>query len=250
MPAPETIIRFCLLACLLGSMDAAAMASEFCVETEIRESLGNDQNVVGSNITLFTEQKVYDFSITPTNEVFICDPTQQVLVVMDGHHRVQCKLASKWLLQLNTTLNSFASKSKNPLKRFLSNPTFERQFDAQLQQLTLTHRHLRYVVEGQNPDNIEVAQRYREFADWSARLNAIRSGLPANPRLTANRELAELALVPRRVTKLTGENAPQLSSTHKYRWNLTGADQERIKSADKDHRAFRSVTPEEYFSPR
>ena len=250
MPASSTITRFCSLVCLLGTMDAHAMASEFCVETEIRQASGTDQKVVGSNITLFTEQKVYDFTISPTNEVFICDLNEQMLVVMDRQHRVRCELPSKWLLKLNTTLNSYASKSKNPQKRFLSNPKFERKFDAQLQQLTLTHRHLGYVLKGQQPHDVAMAQRYGEFADWSARLNAIRSGLPANPRLTANRELANLALVPKRVTKLTGENAPQLYSTHQYRWNLTEADRERIKSADQHHGEFRPISPEEFFSPR
>ena len=241
--------RCFLISYLLCVFGISGMAAEFCIETSILQGTGNKQRVVGNNLTLFAEQKVYDFLGRPHQETLILDERRQVLVVMDLRRRLRCELNAELMLKLNKALNTYASGSNDSLQRFFSDPQFDRHVDPALRRLSLTSEPLSYVLDGLKPPDVDAIRRYRVFADWSARLNAFRSGLPANPRLAVNRELAQMAILPSRVTKKSAKRPEALSSTHEYRWELTDADRELIRLANAHQQSYLGKAPEEFFSP-
>ncbi len=70
--------------------------------------------------------------------------------------------------------------------------------------MVLGNDSVQYRCETIQPPEPQVAQMYAEFADWSARLNAVNPPhLPAFMRLDLNSELADRKLMPKTIKKVT-----------------------------------------------
>ena len=94
-----------------------------------------------------------------------------------------------------------------------------------------------------------LADEYREFSDWYARLNAMfrPQALLPFPRLMVNQQLAQKKLIPEKVSLRIGSSAGvgesplELESRHEVRVGLLNQDRERIAWLESCLRKFSEV---------
>jgi hypothetical protein len=111
-----------------------------------------------------------------------------------------------------------------------------------------------YRVRGTRAINPADAQAYREFADWTARLQSrVKLGAPPPfPRLYVNGDLERRGLRPDEVEltfKTAKTKSSVLRSTHKYESKLYSDDLKQIADADGYASSFQAVSTEEYLLP-
>ena len=111
-----------------------------------------------------------------------------------------------------------------------------------------------YHAKGIKPKPADAAERFRQFADWYARLNAVRPGNPPPfGRLELNELLASHGLVPEEIERtfvrekrLTNQTQ-RARSRHLFVWTLSGTDRKRIEKASECLTSFESVAPAQYW---
>lgn len=241
---------------LLMSLAAVASAQEFRVDTEV--FLGEEKEPVIETLTVFAEGRAYDFQLNHTGdmgEIAIFDPSRQQITLLDPSRKLRCTIANQEVLDLVLELNKAVIAEKIPLFAAAAQPQFEvkdeqvGQNQALRTRVTLTSKLITYAATGTEATNPMTAEAFKEFVDWSSRLNAIRSGgsLPPGARLALNRELAQRNLLPEEITRVTiqpglRDKKLEVRSRHLFNWTLSGADRKRIEQAG-DHLAnFRAVT--------
>ena len=134
------------------------------------------------------------------------------------------------------------------------NPRFEQTFEEESGWLTLRSDELTYRVRGVQPKSAELVHRYRQFADWYARLNGIKPGnLPPFARLEVNRALAAKGLIPAEVERTRVHSGGLRTqkrvarSRHLHNWLLSSKDRDRIHQAGQFMARFTPVSVQEYF---
>ena len=97
-------------------------------------------------------------------------------------------------------------------------------------------------------------EQFREFADWYARLNAIRPGnLPPFGRLELNEALARRQLVPEEIDRTIvldgrfGAKKVKACSRQSFVWTLSGTDRKRVEKAGRLMAELQEITPPEYW---
>ena len=69
---------------------SSVLAEDFAIETEI--FVAGQNGVQASNLTIFKDAMVYDFSMVPEHAVTIFDPTAKRFTVADSQDRIQASL--------------------------------------------------------------------------------------------------------------------------------------------------------------
>src|SRR5688572_23567005 len=190
MSAASVVLRnrSIVIAVALWASAQTGFAQEFRVDSEVFH--GEEKQPLVATLTIFTKGVAYDFQLTEPREITIFDPTRGRFTMLDVARRIKTDVSTEDLLQYSLDLETQAAESKNALLVFAARP----QFDTKIQEVvedgqkrtrfSFTGKPLEYVVVGQSPPEPEMARIYRNFADWSARLNATRpDSLPANARL-------------------------------------------------------------------
>ncbi len=115
-----------------------------------------------------------------------------------------------------------------------------------------------YRVQAVKAESPSAARQYREFSDWSAKLNSMLhpGSLPPFPRLAINGALdragghipeeVQVTIAPQ--TRLGGKPTA-LRSEHVLTMRLMAADRKRIDEAGADLASFRQAPLEEYLRP-
>ena len=221
-------------------------AQEFRVETDV--FIDNGRQPVAQHLTLFTGNLVYDFAMTRADEVTMLDTQRGRVVLMDLTKKTKTEVSTQTLLDFTAKIKQIALEKGNGVVSL----EFQTQFDVAAKTIELTSDHVTYTasaIEAQQPEAVE---RYREFADWYARLNAVRPGnLPPFGRLRLNRELADRQWLPQSITRTLVvdklvRRRQQASSKHLINWQLTNRDRRRIQDVAGLQAAFRSVPLETY----
>jgi hypothetical protein len=142
-------------------------------------------------------------------------------------------------------------KADSDLFKFCTEPKFEETFADNV--LTLTSPQFKYVVTCVKPERSGAEQRYREFADWSARLNGIRPGnLPPFPRMELDQSLAAQGMLPEEIKRtittsyLTGPRTETVRSRHLFNWTLSARDRALIEEVGDHLVKYRPASPEDY----
>ena len=107
-------------------------------------------------------------------------------------------------------------------------------------------------ARGEQPPQPTAVTRFREFADWYVRLNAIRGGNPPPfARIRLNDELARLGWIPEEIERSTGSGrrASVVRCRHLSVWELSSKDRQWIETAGEYMARFQALSPQAYMSP-
>lgn len=239
----------CAIALLvgLGHPLSPGWAGEFRMETDVFLDDGKDPVV--ETLTIFSAGVAYDFLLTGVEEITVFDPSRQRLVLLDTQRKVKTELTFDSLAQYVAQMKVQLSESKQ-------DALLAEQLEVQSDEagwLTLTTGELTYRAEGATPKFAEAAAQYQHFADWYARLNAMREGNPPPfARIRLNAELASRGLVPqtieRKILQKRGlqQKSQTLRSQHLANWRLSQTDRKQIDRAGTYLVSFTGVPFREY----
>jgi hypothetical protein len=250
MPAMADRSLFVSLEILAATfLASSAWSQDFRVETDV--FVADEDESVSETLTLFAGDVVYDFFLKGPDQVTCFDINRGRIVLLDRERQVQTTLTTEQLLEFSTAIRSLPPTDA---ARGLFHPQFDETYDEESGSLELTSPELTYSAKGVRPKIPGAAERFRTFADWYKRLNAVRPGsLPPFGRLALNAALAEKGLVPEEVRRVVVIDRPvadkrlRASSQLIYVWTLSGTDRKRIEQAAHDMANFESVSPAQFW---
>jgi hypothetical protein len=238
-----------LVAACCMSMMTSLVAQEFRIETEV--FVGDSTEPVSESLTIFAGEVVYDFLLGDSEEITIFDINRGRIMLLDPRQQVKAELSTVDLLQFCEAIKNRTAKEFDAA---LFAPLFQQSFDEERSLLTLTSDRMTYAVKGMAPKQPEATQRYQQFADWYARLNALKPGnLPPFGRIEVNKSLAERNLIPVELERTLMVERPIADkkliarSHHATTWLISNTDRKRIETAGNYVSKFRKVSPKEYW---
>jgi hypothetical protein len=250
------VITVTMLA-VFGAMGATSIQSTVAEEFRIESKVfaGKDDTSTSESLTLFADQRVYDFLSSPS-EITVFDFPRGRIVLLDPNRKLRTEMTTDKLNEFTDQLRTRAARQTDALLKFAANPKFdEGHTDAEWREFASPH--MTYRVHPAKPDNVDVVRQYRMFSDWSARLNSMihPGALPPFPRLAVNAALEQAGEIPESVqltiaaqNRLVGKPTV-LRSEHELAMRLLPADRKRIDDAGKDLVTFPEVSLEEYLRP-
>jgi hypothetical protein len=222
---------------------APTAGQEFRVETEI--FLDEQKEPVVETLTIFTRGIVYDFLRTGVEEITLFDRDRQRLVLMDSKREVKAVLPMDGITSFVAEMKVHLSDERH--QHFLSESAEIGEDDEGW--LTVSNERIVYRAKGVSPAEQAMALEYQDFADWYARLNAMRPGnLPPFLRLQLNAEVAKRGLIPKTVERTVADNRllsnkkQVVRSQHLANWRLSHTDRKLIDRASTHLATFREVS--------
>lgn len=239
MPAPRLIVATCtatLLAC------STLAAQDFRVETDV--FVGKQKEPLAQYLTLFQASTIYDFALAGSQQVTVFDVTRGRFLLLDVQREIKTELTTRDIDAFHERLRERVADRDASL--------FQTQFEYQFEEAggwhVLVGEDVEYRARGLTPKYPDAAERYRVFADWYARLNAMRPGNPPPyARLELNRLLAEKQLLPESIERslTAGRITPrrlEARSEHHVNWRLSEPDQQRIRRVGDQLASFKAVS--------
>ncbi|MFO0818748.1 MAG: hypothetical protein U1A77_12450 [Pirellulales bacterium] len=202
-------------------------------------------------LTLFTDRIVYDFRVTKPEEITIYDWDRHRIVLIDPARKWKATLVTDEVLGFTAALKTHVSES-NPVFYAATHPNFGEVAETEDGWFSLANKHITYRFKGAPPKNAESVARYREFADWSARLSAMRPGnLPPFARIETNKQLAERGWLPEEVERIIdpariGQKKVEVRSRHLTNWLLSESDRKRMERVGDHLATFQEVSFQEF----
>jgi hypothetical protein len=219
----------------------------FRCETDV--FVAAEKTPVQQSLTVFTGTLVYDFLLGQSQEITLYDVQRGTIKLLDKKRQLCTTILTDDLLQITAMYKT--RKAESDLFKFCTEPVFKETFADNI--LTLEADQFTYRVTCVKPKWAEAAQQYCEFADWSARLNAIRPGnLPPFPRMELNKALAGQKMLPEDIvrtittTHLTGRRDETIRSHHVFNWALAKRDRQLIEEVGDHLIKYKSVSAEDY----
>jgi hypothetical protein len=249
-------LRLGLAAVCLGLLAAGpAGAEDFRVENKV--FTGSDNDPSAESTTIFYNGVVYDYLKKPA-ETMVLDKDRGRLVLLDTGRRIKTELTTQEVEAFTDRLQERAarraSRSDNPFVAFQADPKFEQEFDETSRELTFRSPWMTYRVVTADAQSKEIAQQYRQFADWQARINSVinRRAIPPFARLLVNAELERREEVPREVhltLRPPGGFPPRritAHSEHQLIRTVVESDRRRVLQTGQFMAIFQPVSFEEY----
>jgi hypothetical protein len=238
---------------LLSILVQSAPAEEFRIESKVFS--GKDDTSTSDSVTLFADDRAYDFLSSPS-EITVFDFPRGRIVLLDQNRKLRTELSTDKLNEFTDQLRTRAARQTEALLKFAANPKFDESHADPLW-LQFSSPQMTYRVRPSNPGNANVVHQYRMFSDWSARLNSMihPGAMPPFPRLAVNAALERAGEVPESVElTLAAQNhlvgkPTVLRSEHELAMRLLPTDRKRIDEAGKDLVNFPEVSMEEYLRP-
>lgn len=243
------MFRILLVCAVFGMLltSAAQAANEFRCDTEV--FVGTEKKPVQQSLTIFTGTFAYDFLLGAPEEITVYDVDHGKITLLDRSRKLKTTINTDDLLQFTAARKTIPAESE--LFKFCTKPLFEETFTDDT--LTLAAKQLSYSVICMKPEQSGTERRYREFADWSARLNGMRPGnLPPFPRLELNRALVKQGMLPKEIertistTHLTGKRTETVRSQHRFNWALNTQDRTKVEQVGDYLKDFKPALVEDY----
>jgi hypothetical protein len=186
--------------------------------------------VIHANVTLICPSRTFDWSCDHPAEAVVIDFLQERMTLVNSGLKRCAYVTFAELVEFQKSVTERSAGT--PLLKFAGRPEFTyRNWEANTKTISLQHPVWNYeaILTLEAPSDF--VKQYQTSSDWLARLNTMRPGLPAGPRLELNREIASRQGLPIQVD-LRREHLPGkkqiLRSTHEYTWKLTPEDHDRI----------------------
>ena len=218
----------------------------FAVDTRVFFAQSKEPST--STTTVFRDRRVYDEMIG-AGRTAVFDFENQRVSLLSESIGCQTSISFEVVLECQAELLDRA-RQRAGLGAFLAQPQFIREFDAGSSTITLRSPWLTYAAHGKQTVS-DQAERFLEFADWSARLGSLLNPLapPARARLELNTALKKQNWQVDRITRTGGPRARQLGSVHSehvYRNRLSESDRDLIERLEKGLKTFRQISFSEY----
>ena len=225
-----------------------AQGEEFRVESEV---FAPPNRRLAESVTLFADGMVYDFPLIGPQEITIFDPQRKRMILLNADRQLQTVVGAEELLHFTASVRQQASQWKG-VYGFAARPEFQQDYDQKSGWLTLSSQWMTYQVKGGSPKFPAAAAKYQHFADWYARLNSLRGGLPPFARIELNQAIGKQGMIPEEVRRTVVDGAGlqkrkvEVRSRHLVNWRLSGTDRKRIATAADYIGRFRKVSYEDY----
>jgi hypothetical protein len=228
-------------------VSSLAWGQDFRVETDV--FIGKEKEPIAQYLTVFESNTIYDFVLTGPQQATIFDVTRGRFLLLDAERQVKTELTTRDVEAFHQRLRERGLERDEAIFQ----AQYQYHYDEPEQWHVLTGDVVEYRARGVTPKFPDAAERYRAFADWYARLNAMRPGNPPPyARLELNRLLAEKQLIPESIERslTTGRIAPrrlEARTEHHINWRLSAPDHKRIQRVGDQLANFRQVTAAEFF---
>jgi len=234
-----------------GVLGDAEDRSGFRIENKVFAD--NQKEPQAESTTIFFRGVVYDYLKKPA-EVTVFDKSRGRFVLLDIGRRVQTEINTQKIMAFTEALRKLAVGHSDPFVQFLGDPKFEEQFDETAGELTLSSPWMTYRISTVAVESPTVAEQYREFSDWYARLNTLlRPGArPPFARLLVNAALQKRQLFPIeteltiRLKKGFPPKRKVIRSEHQFIRRLVESDRDRVAQTDQFMAIFKEVSFDEY----
>lgn len=221
--------------------------TNFRINTDIYED--ETKPPLRTTETLFFDGVYYDFDDSHSDWVTVIDPVRQRIVLIDRARRLKSEINMAPLQQMVDEARALLSAEQQ--KKLLSQSALTQ--DSATQEWVLGNEVMKYRCEVTQPSDPRAAHMYAEFADWSARLNAVNPPhYPAFMRLELNRELAEKNVMPKTVRRVQqgGGRKGVITARILATWRLSAEDETAIARVGSYLVDFKPVTQEEFYQNR
>ncbi|MCA9196409.1 MAG: hypothetical protein KDA87_02685 [Planctomycetales bacterium] len=215
-------------------------AQDFAIVSKVFQQ-GQEQPV-SETLTIFHGSRVYDELLDNQQQISVHDAIANRFHLIDMRRHEQAVISEddvlEFVAKVAVTTKAYEPDQSNVMVRFAAEPTFDTEFDADAMKLTLSSDVWVYEVDVVRPHGEPdvMVHRYRQFADWFARLNTLWGHLPPNARMELNSALAKHKVIPTRVTATIrndrGDVILQQHSEHKIYWKLQLDQQRRYQDVD------------------
>ncbi len=231
--------------CWLGA--TPGVAQDFRIDTDI--FVNDEKEPVFETLTIFTNGLVYDFLLTGVREITFFDRDRDRLVLMDPERKIKTELTKESIIEFVAQMKA---QMNDQQRQLTTSETAEVVTDEE-GWLKLGNERIVYRAECVKPKGESTASEYQKFADWYARLNAMRGNLPPFLRIRLNAEIAKRGLIPKTIERTITDKKMLRKKTHTVRsrhlanWRLSNTDRKMIDRAGTYLTSFPTVTFREYF---
>lgn len=244
-------IYTCSVLCLLcGIVANRAEAEDFRVNNAVYQ--GDNQSPTSRSVTIFQKDMVFDCM---PDETVVFNKTTGQIMLLNRKNLTRTELTTKdvdnFVKQLPALVAAKGDKA-GPLLKFLITPKFLEQFDTTSQVQTFSSPMVVYrLTLSPQPTSDAMVDQYREFCDWSAKLNAMLSsgGRPPFARIHINEVVAKRKAIASQVLltiQTTKAEPTTIRSTHQINAQLTPADLQGLAKINEAMTEYKLVTFEQY----
>jgi hypothetical protein len=233
--------------CLTCAVSVAQPPS-FRVETDIYA--GDAKQPMKQTLTLFSNGVYYDFAMDDSAAITVIDPQRDRIILLSQQRKVKTTLKMSQLLGLVAEAREQAAQqpATSEVARMLR--AAERSsFDEQTQVVTVGDESLRYDATLQQPRDPSMAAQYADFADWSARLNAVYPPrLLPYVRLELNRQIAARSMLPQQITRTERHNRKEVVWRTRLlpNWRISSDDESKLNRVGELLSQCQEVSIQEY----
>jgi hypothetical protein len=237
---------YCVLICTVVAATGLA-ADGFRCETDV--FVATEKDPVQQTLTVFDGEFAYDFLLGQSKEITVFDIKHGTIKLLDPKRELCCTIPTDELLRITALYKT--QKAESDLFKFCTEPKFSETFTED--KLRLASEQVKYDVVCVKPEQRGAEQRYREFADWSAQLNATQPGsLPPFPRMELNQALAKRAMLPEEITRTITtthfgvRRSEVVRSQHRFNWQLAMRDHKLIDEVGDHLVNYKNASFEDY----
>jgi hypothetical protein len=230
---------------------APTSAMEFRCESEV--FVGLQKQPIQASLTLFSGRMVYDFQLNSPEEITIFDFHKGQITLLMPEQKRRLVVATDDLLRVCAAYKTMHAETE--LFQFCNQPKFE--ISSQGSTIELRGGCLNYRAECTTANMTDAEKAYREFTDWSARMNALSPGnLPPFARLELNRTIASEQRLPRRIERTISymqggvKKMDQTRSEHLFDWKLSATDRTRIEHAQQALAQYAPLELKDYLNEK
>lgn len=202
---------------------------------------------VMQTLTLFSEGVYYDFEESEGGLITVVDPLRKRIVLLNRLRQVKTELTLE-RIQLTVADARTQADAKITAVRDTSYETGRDGVSVAI----IRNDFMEYRAEAQAVPKPDIAVQYADFADWSARLNAVTPAkLPPYLRIDLNRLMAGHGTIPSKIERRTHQGGREVVITARLipNWRLSQDDQTRIARCGAMMAEFRNVPESEYWTP-
>ncbi len=201
---------------------------------------------VKQTLTLFSNGIYYDFEESDSGLITVVDPAGNRIVLLNRQRQVKTRLP---LHDIQLTVAGARTQADAKITS-VRDTSYETGRDG-ISIAVIRNDFMEYRAEAQSVPEPDIAVQYADFADWSARLNAVtQAKLPPYLRMDLNRLMASHGTIPSKIERRTHQGGHEVTITARLIpiWRLSQDDQTRIARCGAMIAEFREVPESEYWT--
>jgi hypothetical protein len=217
--------------------------SAFRIRTDIY--LDQTKAPIKGTLTLFSDGVFYDFEEADLGLITVVDPVRNRIILLNRQRQVKSTLP---LQQIQLTVAQARTQADSKLTA-VRDSSYVTERDG-VSTAVVKNDFMEYKAKAQSVPQSDIATQYADFADWSARLNAVtQAKLPPYLRMDLNRLIAGHGTIPSEIQRRTYQDGRDVVITTRLipAWRLSQDDHASIARCSAMIAEFREVPESEYW---